>query len=112
MMYRSKLDWMRLFMAKKHISNPCDFTMQRMPILGRDKNSCHQKIASMTKGDRARFPVSVFVILLVITLLAATQSNSTLESTIVAAVLPLPESLRKGATVVRLNGANQPEVIR
>jgi len=53
-----------------------------------------------------------FVVLLVITLLAATQSNSTIESTIAAAVLPLPESLRKDATVVRLNDANQPDVIR
>ena len=45
-------------------------------------------------------------------LLAAAQTPSVLTSTIAAAVLPLPEQLRSGATVVRLNSSRQPEVLR
>jgi len=44
--------------------------------------------------------------------LAVQQSNQTLTQAIAAAVLPLPETLRNSATVVRLNDSNQPEVLR
>src|SRR5262249_22483495 len=49
---------------------------------------------------------------LLLVLLAVSQSNPTFAPEIAAAVLPLPEILRNGATVVRLNDTNQPEVIR
>jgi hypothetical protein len=45
-------------------------------------------------------------------LLAVAQAPSVSSSTIAAAVLPLPEQLRPGATVVRLNTSLQPEVLR
>lgn len=43
---------------------------------------------------------------------AVAQTSSPSSSTIAAAVLPLPEQLRPGATVVRLNTSLQPEVLR
>jgi hypothetical protein len=45
-------------------------------------------------------------------LFAVAQAPSVSSSTIAAAVLPLPEQLRPGATVVRLNNSLQPEVLR
>jgi hypothetical protein len=45
-------------------------------------------------------------------LLAVGQAPSASSSTTAAAVLPLPEQLRPGATVVRLNTSLQPEVLR
>jgi hypothetical protein len=44
--------------------------------------------------------------------LAVQQSNQTSTQAIAAAVLPLPETLRNSATVVRLNDSSQPEVLR
>jgi hypothetical protein len=41
-----------------------------------------------------------------------TQSNQPIDQAIKSAVFPLPEVLRSGATVVRLNDALQPEVLR
>ncbi|HET6266723.1 MAG TPA: hypothetical protein VFG11_03325 [Acidobacteriota bacterium] len=49
---------------------------------------------------------------LLLAVLAVSQSNPTFAPEIAAALLPLPEILRNGATVVRLNDASQPEVIR
>jgi hypothetical protein len=45
-------------------------------------------------------------------LFAVAQAPSASSSTIAAAVLPLPEQLRPGATVVRLNSSLQPEMLR
>ena len=44
--------------------------------------------------------------------LAAAQAPSASSSTIAAAVLPLPDQLRTGATVVRLDSSLQPELLR
>jgi hypothetical protein len=52
------------------------------------------------------------VIGLVLTLFAASQAAPVARQSIAAAVLPLPEQLRAGATVVRLDGSFQPEVLR
>ena len=52
---------------------------------------------------------------LLVALLALQQSNtnsSSLAQAIGAAVLPLPDTLRNSATVVRLNDSSQPEVLR
>src|SRR5262245_27736322 len=45
-------------------------------------------------------------------LLATSQTSQGVNQVITAAVFPLPEVLRDGATVVRLNGAGQPEILR
>ena len=52
------------------------------------------------------------VVGLVWLLCAVARAPSVSSSTIAAAVLPLPEQLRPGATVVRLNTSLQPEVLR
>jgi hypothetical protein len=49
---------------------------------------------------------------LVISFLATIQSAPAQMPEIAAAVIPLPESLRNGAGVVRLDKAGQPEVLR
>jgi hypothetical protein len=45
-------------------------------------------------------------------LIAATQAAPVPSPAIAAAVLPLPEQLQAGATVVRLNASLQPELLR
>jgi len=52
------------------------------------------------------------IIGLVLTIFAGSQAPLVLSQTISAAVLPLPEQLRAGATVVRLDSSLQPEVLR
>ena len=52
------------------------------------------------------------IISLVFILAAASQAPSVASQTIAAAVFPLPTQLRAGATVVRLNSAFEPEVLR
>ena len=49
---------------------------------------------------------------LLLTLFAASQAAPASSQSIAAAVLPLPEQLRAGATVVRLDGSWQPQVLR
>ena len=49
---------------------------------------------------------------LALLLFAFAASAQSQEQAIAAAVLPLPASLRNGATVVRINAAAQPETIR
>ena len=49
---------------------------------------------------------------LVVTLFAAAQAPPFSSQTIAGALLPLPEQLRAGATVVRLDASFRPEVIR
>ena len=53
------------------------------------------------------------ILALGLTLLAApTQAPPSSSQTIAGAVLPLPEQLRSGATVVRLDASFRPEVLR
>lgn len=52
------------------------------------------------------------IISLVLMLVAASQVPPVSSQTVAAAVLPLPTQLRAGATVVRLNGSLEPEVLR
>jgi hypothetical protein len=52
------------------------------------------------------------VMSLVLTVFAASQAASVSSQSIAAAVLPLPEQLRAGATVVRLDKSLQPDVLR
>ena len=52
------------------------------------------------------------VIGFVVALVAALQAPQALGQSIAAAVLPLPEQLRAGATVVRLDASWQPQVLR
>jgi len=49
---------------------------------------------------------------LVLTLFAAVQAPLSSNQMIAGALLPLPEQLRAGATVVRLDGSFRPEVLR
>ena len=49
---------------------------------------------------------------LVLTLFGAAQAPSFSSQTIAGALLPLPEQLRAGATVVRLDASFRPEVLR
>ena len=49
---------------------------------------------------------------LILTLVAASQAPPVSRQSIAAAVLPLPEQLRAGAAVVRLDSSLQPEVLR
>jgi hypothetical protein len=49
---------------------------------------------------------------LVLTLMTALQAAPVSSRSIAAAVLPLPEQLRAGATVVRLDSSLRPEVLR
>lgn len=49
---------------------------------------------------------------LVLTSIVAAQAPPPSSPTIAGAVLPLPEQLRGGATVVRLDGSFRPEVVR
>jgi hypothetical protein len=49
---------------------------------------------------------------LVLTLAAAAPAPPSSSQTIAGALLPLPEQLRSGATVVRLNASFRPEVLR
>jgi hypothetical protein len=58
----------------------------------------------MTKVSLGRTLVAIF--------LAALQTGQAQTSEIAAAVTPLPESLRSGAGVVRLDNSGQPEMLR
>jgi hypothetical protein len=49
---------------------------------------------------------------LILTLFAAAQAPLSSNQMIAGALLPLPEQLRAGATVVRLDGSFRPEVLR
>src|SRR5436190_20818040 len=53
-----------------------------------------------------------FILGLLLTLFAAAQAPLSSNQTIAGALLPLPEQLRAGATVVRLDGSFRPEVLR
>ena len=55
---------------------------------------------------------STYILGLTLTLLAAAQAPLPSNQVIAAALLPLPEQLRAGATVVRLDGSFRPEVLR
>ena len=55
---------------------------------------------------------SAQVIGFVVALVSALQASQALGDPIAAAVLPLPEQLRAGATVVRLDASLQPQVLR
>jgi len=55
---------------------------------------------------------ATFIVDAVWTLLLASQALAVPTPSTVAAVLPLPEPLRAGATVVRLNSQLRPEVLR
>jgi hypothetical protein len=73
--------------------------------------SCVRAIVASTESERA-MTKAIFGRTLVITFFAALQAGQAQTPEIAAAVIPLPQSLRSGAGVVRLDQAGQPEVLR
>src|SRR5262249_54993062 len=72
---------------------------------------CSQTNQTKSNG-RSKVIKATLLVSLLVAPLAAQQSNQLSTQTIAAAVLPLPETLRNSATVVRLNDSSQPEVLR